>query len=249
MTDEQISLGEHLEVVLREKDRAIEMATEEREKAASALRLEMERAVREGDERLREHISNQIMQIQSALESAEKLEVTRFDALQNALAAVVREQEALRLAQRDAQLKFERSVESRFTQVNEFRGSLDDLSKQMATRRELETGLSTALDGIEKARQERQHQIEDLRATLAELRSRLDVGAPQIPELQAFVASNLGKQEQKSEGRAQISSTTAIIGTVIAVIAFALALLVGRNSGRADAPPSTVTVTQTVPTP
>lgn len=214
-----VTLKEHVDVVLREKDRAIEMATEEREKAAHALRLEMERAVKEGDERLREHISNQIMQIKAALESAEKLETTRFDANQTSLAGVAREQESLRLAQRDAQLKFERSVESRFAQVNEFRGSLDDLSKQMATRRELETAITNALDSVEKARQERQHQIEDVRQTLAELRSRLDVGAPQIPELQRFAATLGGRQEG-------VKLTTGILFGGLAAFAAVISIVV-----------------------
>lgn len=214
----EIELKEHMEVVLREKDRAIEMATEEREKAASALRLEMERAVREGDERLREHISNQIIQIKAALDSAEKLETTRFDMTQHSLSSVVREQEALRSTQRDAQMKFERSVESRFAQVNEFRGSLDDLSKQMATRRELETGITNLTALVEGSRIERQHQIDDIRLTLAEMRSRLDIGAPQIPELQRFAASVGGRQEGVKLTTGLLYGGLAALATVISIV-------------------------------
>lgn len=61
-----------------------------------------------------------------------------------------------------------------------------------------------------------------------------------------------GAQEQKTEGRQQISSTTAIVGTVIAVIAVGLALLVGRNSDQSTPTITTPTVTveqRSTPTP
>jgi hypothetical protein len=48
-----------------------------------------------------------------------------------------------------------------------------------------------------------------------------------------------GALEQKTESRAQISGTTAIIGTIIAIVGIGLALLIGRNQNQA---PVTVTV-------
>ena len=199
------ALKAHFEALLAEKERALLEASQEREKAAAALRIEMARAIDQGDDRLREHIANQIAAIQAAL-----------------------------TAEQRASDKFEDTVVARFAQVNEFRGSLDDLGKQMATRRELETATSTlslriedgivsVTDAVDKARQERQHQIDDLRATLAELRSRLDVGAPQIPELQKFVA------QREGHSRGVGLSTSVLAGGLAALATFMTIIVIAAN--------------------
>ncbi len=51
-----------------------------------------------------------------------------------------------------------------------------------------------------------------------------------------------GATDQRSEGRAQISSTTAIIGTILAVVGIGLALVVGHNTAASNQP-AVVTVT------
>ncbi len=53
-----------------------------------------------------------------------------------------------------------------------------------------------------------------------------------------------GAVDQRSEGRAVISSTTAIIGTILAVVGIGLALVVGHNTA---AKPQPVVVTVTMP--
>ena len=62
-------------------------------------------------------------------------------------------------------------------------------------------------------------------------------------------ASSRGAEQQRTEGRAHISTTTAVIGTVIAVVGILLALLVGHNSATRDPvlTTPTVTVVQTTP--
>lgn len=233
ITNGPVTLRQHMESILDEKDRALEMAGDEREKAASALRneqyrredmasrerekaaenlkIELARSIKEGDDRLREHISNQIMQINAALVSADKLEQARIHSVSEKFDLQQSNHET-------AQLKFEKEVSNRFETVNEFRASLDDLGKQMATRRETESNIANVADAVEKARQERQHQIDDLRGTLDELRSRLDVGAPQIPELQAFVNSNLGRREGVSSSTGMIIGGVGLIATVLTIV-------------------------------
>lgn len=201
-----------------ERQRAEDRASEERERAAENLRVELARAIQEGDDRLREHIANQIMQIQSALTSADKLELERVDRLRAELNALGVLLQALREESASAQEKFETSVHARFQQVNEFRGSLDDLGKQMATRREMEAAIINVNDKVDKAREERQHQIDDLRTTLDELRSRLDVGAPQIPELQAFVAAAVGRKEGVQMSTGLLFGGLGALGVVITII-------------------------------
>jgi hypothetical protein len=59
-----------------------------------------------------------------------------------------------------------------------------------------------------------------------------------------------GASAQRQEGRQQISSTTAIIGAVIAIIGIGLALLVGRNSHQPTPTNTTTTIqTTTITTP
>jgi hypothetical protein len=61
-------------------------------------------------------------------------------------------------------------------------------------------------------------------------------------------AIKTGVAEERTEGRAHLNTTAAIIGTVVAVVVAALALLVGRNTGATEAPPTPPIVTVTVPT-
>jgi hypothetical protein len=65
-------LRREVETVHRETARAVTEATQEREKAAQALAVNMRQSIREGDDRLREHIENQVHQIQAALEAARR---------------------------------------------------------------------------------------------------------------------------------------------------------------------------------
>jgi len=133
-----VALREYIDALLSEKERALTMADDEREKAAAALRGELARAMGEGDDRLREHIHNQVQQINAALVSAEKLELERLNVIMRRLEGDENVVTALREANDERFHKFEKTVSDRFAQVNEFRGSLDDLGKTMATRRELD---------------------------------------------------------------------------------------------------------------
>lgn len=194
-----VSILDHIDALMEEQRRAITTADSEREKAASALREGLAQQIQSGDAALRDHISNQIAQIKASLAAAER-----------------------------AMDKFETSVSERFATVNEFRGSLDDLGKQMATRRETESAIANVAEAVEKARQERQHQIDDLRTTLAELRSRLDVGAPQLPEIQQYIASQGGRQQGVSLSSGYFFAGLAALGTIIAIIIVIANALTGQ---------------------
>lgn len=233
----RVPLRQFVEAILDEKDRALAMADDEREKAASALRgeqqraldqagrerekaaetlrIELARAIREGDERLREHISNQIMQIQAALVSAEKLEMERLSRSDAVTQALAEKLEVLRVAQSVAQDKFEVSVESRFSQVNEFRGALDDLGKSMATRRDLEASQAATnerYDGIQSA--------------IGDLRSRLDIGPAGLGSLQSRVdlsaGHNAGAAASRTEGRASLAAAVGVLVLILAAVSLYL---------------------------
>jgi len=88
--------------------------------------------------------------------------------------------------------------------ANEFRSALDDLSKTMATRRELE---SAQLNG--------NNRIDGLVKDVGDLRSRLDIGPAGLAPLQAY--------QQQQEGRHE--GIGASVGWIVAGITVASALV------------------------
>ncbi|MEJ7784751.1 MAG: hypothetical protein WKF96_08110 [Solirubrobacteraceae bacterium] len=131
------SLHNHVERILDEKQRATDIAEREREKASMALRDEqrvardtaererekaaqalaagLARAIQEGDDRLREHIENQVQQINAALEAAR------------------RETGIIHTASEKAIEKAEVSTDKRFFASNETRSQMAD---QIGSHRE-----------------------------------------------------------------------------------------------------------------
>jgi hypothetical protein len=97
-------------------------------------------------------------------------EIRRLEAIIKAAGEAVA---LLGTANQVAQDKFEATVRDGFVKQNEFRGSLDDLGKTMATRRELEA----------------------FAAQLGELRSRIDVGPAALAALQNQSNIQRGRQE------------------------------------------------------
>jgi hypothetical protein len=128
------SLRRELEIISRETQRAVSEATAEREKAAQALASSMAESIKEGDERLREHIENQVNQIEAALESARR--ETKF--------AHAGSQKAID--------KAEEATDKRFEAVSTFREELSGrmekaMSREVAEAREKE--LAKRLDKVE----------------------------------------------------------------------------------------------------
>lgn len=242
----------YIEALLAEKDRALEMADDEREKAAAALRNEQQRATdqaarerdkaaenlrvellrsqSEGDERLREHISNQVMQIQAALVSADKLETERINRIDARVHGLEANLDLLRKSGIVAQEKFEATVTARFSAVNEFRAALDDLGKQMATRRELEQTKATSNE-----------RYDDLLRQFGDMRSRLDKGPEGLTALTARADVGTGTELGAQKFRTNLFAGLGALATVIAVVVAA-----NTYTGHNDAPAVT-TVTVTVP--
>lgn len=240
----------HLEDILEEKDRALSMADDEREKAAAALRNEQQRAldqadrereraadklrtelarqIDEGDDRLREHIAQQFQQINAALVSAERLETTRFGSTTESLRATEKQLEVLRHAAVIAQDKFERNVESRFEQVNEFRGSLDDLGKTMATRREMEQINSALNSKMDDSIIQRNVKFDEINKSLQEIRSRLDVGPSALHDLQVRADRGQGQQEGSRQSQAGLYALIGAVGGFLAIVIVVANALAGQ---------------------
>ncbi len=136
----------------------------------------------------------------------EKVEAVRqfFGAELKRLEAVIAGQERavtlLGQANQIAQDKFEATVRDGFVKQNEFRGSLDDLGKTMATRREMEA-----------FQEEYRRAHTDLVRAVADLRSRIDIGPAGLDRLQARADISRGRQEG-------IGASANVIAAVIAVL-------------------------------
>ncbi len=74
--------------IIEEQRRGLSVAEQEREKAARALAVELGRTIEEGDRNLREHITQQVHQIREALISADKLEISRYNTLDQKLGLI-----------------------------------------------------------------------------------------------------------------------------------------------------------------
>jgi DNA repair exonuclease SbcCD ATPase subunit len=101
-------LRREMQTISQESHRAITEAGNEREKAAQALSTNMRQSIKEGDDRLREHIENQVNQIEAALEAARRETHFANDSAKTAIE------------------KGETATDKRFDAVNEFRKELGD---------------------------------------------------------------------------------------------------------------------------
>jgi len=92
--------------------------------------------------------------------------------------------------------------------ANEFRSALDDLSKTMATRRELESAQTAG-----------NNRIDGLVKDVGDLRSRLDIGPAGLAPLQAYQH----QQEGRKEG---IGASVGLIVTIVTVTGGIVGLIV-----------------------
>lgn len=137
----------------------------------------------------------------------ERLFTSQIQRLDEALAAQDRAVVLLNTANQIAQDKFEATVERDSVKQNEFRGSLDDLSQKMATRRESENSFSAV-----------NLRVDDLSRQTADLRSRLDIG----PIGLAAVVSQQEHQSGHREGAQMSTDNLYARLTIVALIAGAI---------------------------
>jgi tetrahydromethanopterin S-methyltransferase subunit B len=101
---------------------------------------------------------------------------------------------------------FKKTTESDFVKTNEFRGALDDLGRNMATRRELESSIKN----VNELYKELSKQVSDLR-------SRLDIGPAELAELQRRIDTSSGKSAGLN---AFWGYLVGVVGLIIAIISF-----------------------------
>ena len=144
------------------------------------------------------------------IEALQRLIDAQIRRLDEALAAQDRAVVLLNTANQIAQDKFEATVERDSVKQNEFRGALDDLSKTMATRRELEQSQTIGLS-----------RYEELVKQIQELRSRLDVGPLGLAQVQTAQAIAQGRQQGVGVSAgfivAAVTIGIALVGITVAI--------------------------------
>lgn len=128
-----------------EQQHATDMAERERSKAAENLARQLAQSIKEGDERLREHIGQQVEQIRAALVSSEALQLERAAKIESGIdgaeqrsnlrdAALSREIGDRFAYTETAVAKAEAANEKRFASVNEFRAQLSAQAREFMPR-------------------------------------------------------------------------------------------------------------------
>lgn len=193
-SDRVQALGDHLTAMNVEGQRATEIAEREREKAAQALAQTLGLSIHEGDERLREHIQNQVEQINAALVAVEGRALLRHDSINSEFILRQKASDAAVQKAEDAQ----KDVNER---GNEFRGQLKDQNNTMMPRLEAEALLK------------------ELRASVDKLDDKLVLTNTRIEKAEA---NKQGAVEVRGQQQIGVGQMTGIIGLVIALAAIAV---------------------------
>ena len=143
----------------------------------------------------------------SLITSNKNLSEAQDERLEELIKALNKRVELYHNTSRQAQDKFEANVAESFVKTNEFRKSLEDLGKNMATRRELET----AITSINFTTKEIGDQVNNLR-------SKIDVGNPNVATLQSRVDTSSGVRQGEGEVLSKIALILGIVATAITLI-------------------------------
>lgn len=151
------------------------------------------------------------------IEALERYFASELKRVEAVIAGQERAVTLLGTASQIAQDKFEATVRDGFVKQNEFRGSLDDLGKTMATRRELEAALLAI-----------SQRIDDLGKQVGDLRSRVDVGPAQLHALQSGADTAIGRQQGIGVGANVIAW---LVGALIAGTSLVSAIYFATHKG------------------
>ncbi len=242
----QVELREYIERIFAENQRATEMAEREREKAASALTVErynaastaesereksaqalragLDRAIREGDERLREHIFNQVAQIQAALISAGGLEEERFERAKAEVEALRREMRLIQVAHADAVSKAENAQKEINYRGNQFRGQLADQAANLMPRKEVEAMVGEIRKRVDEMlpRETFETSKTSIESRLTANTSRLDRTGGQGDGERTATRDARGRSEFATSTMISIAvAMVAVIGLIVAAANFA----------------------------
>lgn len=167
-----VPLRDYMDSLFAEYLRTNEQAERERTRAAEALANTLSRSIEEGDDRLREHIANQVEQIRATIEAGERINIERVKKLEGDDEALLRLIDQRFSSTKEAVDKAEVATDKRFSSVNEFRAQLSDQTASFLPREvaeaqfaELRKQLNSNTDRLNRG--EGQHSgISDYRAQI-----------------------------------------------------------------------------------
>lgn len=141
---DSVPLREYVEAIFEEYRRALVTSEQEREKAARALREEMQRTIEAGDAALKDHIEAQVVQLKLLTDSVRREMQITYEAAEKAIdkAAV--------------------ATEKRFESVNEWRAQSADRERSQAEQLALFTSEFIRLDVHKAEIAQLQRQINEL---------------------------------------------------------------------------------------
>lgn len=175
-------------------------------------------------------LDRRILEVAARLEAIIQANDRRYSELrtddEKAVSMEVRRIEQLDTLVRSYQDKFENSIKDRFAQVNEFRGSLDDLGKTMATRRETETQFIAINSKIEEQAKSLNSRIDQNVALIGELRSRLDVGPADLHTIKSSVDKSSGVESGREMASLALARAIASAGALIGIAGVIIAIII-----------------------
>lgn len=157
------------------------------------------------------------------LELSEKNLQNKIDSVKEALAIQIKSQKDIAdtafSASQLAIIKSEESQKAYNEKSNEFRSSIDDITKQNITKNEYDSGHKSLVERVDRQDQNLNEKISQLDIKLSDfiLKTQKD-----FEELRLFRGDTVSKSEQSKSDRAFVFSVISLIGTTVAIL---LALL------------------------
>lgn len=172
-----------------------------------ALMLEKQHAAEIADERLRAYVDGKVETLGAQIVAAEKYGIERANKLTAMIEANTREARIVQAATQAAVEKAEQAQLRVNESQNEFRGQLSDQAGTLMPRKESEA-----------RHEESAHQIDGLRADIAQLRTELAVGPPGLSELSRTTLHREGRDEARQATQTQQLTLLGVLAAIALVV-------------------------------
>jgi hypothetical protein len=210
-----VELREYMEALFREKERALDMAAQERDRAAEVLRDEQRRALlvaeterekaaaalRAGTDRA---IADNYSRLNEKMDSVAELLTSKIEA-SSTLA------QSIQKSAQEAIVKAEEAQQRVNITQNEFRGTLADQASQLMPRKEFETVHAEVV-----------RQVSEVRDSIASIRTDIAVGPAAIPQLLREQSHSSGFTEGKERIIGWIIASAAVCTGTSSLIVYLL---------------------------
>jgi hypothetical protein len=222
-----------------ESQRALDKADSEREKSAAILRQDLANAIQQGDTNLLSHIHQEIARISEQLQSADKLELSRVQQVEDLARSVQRELMLVQAAAKAAIDKAEVATDKRFEGVNELREQMNDLI--LAHQQSINTLTEKLM-----LREVADAQFKELRMKIEDARNAIDSKLPRevfdrtVTEWSGWraavdkrLATSSGRQhgaeDQRTSSDNEAQMTIMRVGLVVSIVALLVTIVLASN--------------------